>query len=128
MTFVPAPDPVGFRRLDPIRARDASPGTRPPTPLLVTATATTDRDTGRIATAGGIASAVAHGALILWLLLGGRIFQPAHAPAVAAVSVSSTVEHMDEARMQALILEVKDIARQISSDLGYAGTTAHRPG
>ena len=88
MTFVPAPDPVGFRRLDPIRARDAGPGTRPPTPLLVTATATTDRDTGRIATAGGIASAVAHGALILWLLLGGRIFQPAHAPEVAAVSVS----------------------------------------
>lgn len=47
---------------------------------------------------------------------------------VAAVSVSSTVEYMDEARMQALIPEVREIARQISADLGYAGTTARRPG
>lgn len=38
---------------------------------------------------------------------------------VAAISVSSTVEYMDEARMHRLIAEVQATARVISADLGY---------
>lgn len=37
---------------------------------------------------------------------------------VAAISVSSTQEYMDEARMQALVPKVLDAARQISAELG----------
>lgn len=38
---------------------------------------------------------------------------------VAAISVSSTVEHMDPQRMQGLIDEVKSVAVGISADLGF---------
>lgn len=38
---------------------------------------------------------------------------------VAAISVSSTIEYMDEERMTALIADVKHVAQAISADLGY---------
>lgn len=38
---------------------------------------------------------------------------------VAAISVSSTVEHMDAARMAGLIDEVKAVAADLSADLGH---------
>lgn len=42
---------------------------------------------------------------------------------VAAISVSSTIEHMGPQRMQALITEVKSAASQISAGLGYTART-----
>lgn len=38
---------------------------------------------------------------------------------VAAISVSSTTEHMNDARMHALIEQVKEVAAAISAELGY---------
>ena len=42
---------------------------------------------------------------------------------VAAISVSSTVEHMSEQRMQSLIVEVKSAASRISAGLGHISRT-----
>jgi len=47
--------------------------------------------------------------------VGGRI--------VGALSVSSAAQYMDDTRMEALTRDVVDTARQISSDLGWAGST-----